>query len=154
MEIRKLASPIAIQGFSVVTNNEAEFSADTGKIPALWQKFDNAVPVDYMGGERVYGVYSEYESDHTGNFRVLAGFDGEHVPDDIPEQSEIQHITIPTGKYLVFTHKGDMPQIAIDAWSEVWRYFTQGEPEHERCFTLDFEHYVNGNHIDVYIAIK
>ncbi|GLX79219.1 hypothetical protein tinsulaeT_25590 [Thalassotalea insulae] len=51
-------------------------SPDNGKIPALWQEFNNKVPVNYPQGERVYGVYFDYESDHTGKFTVLAGFDG------------------------------------------------------------------------------
>lgn len=149
MEIRHTSEPIKINGFSVETNNKAEFSQD-GKIPGLWQRFDNTIPVDYVGGERVYGVYFNYESDHAGNFSVLAGYDGGKVPENV----EVESITIPPGKYLVFTKQGEMPQIAIDAWTDVWEYFTQEKVEHERIFTVDYEHYVNGNHIDVYIAIK
>ena len=149
MEVKYLSSPIEIQGFSVVTNNHTEFSPQ-GKIPALWQRFDTAIPVDYKAGERVYGVYFNYESDHTGDFTVLAGFNGKSVP----ERIAVEHITIPSGKYLVFSKYGDMPQIAIDAWQDIWRYFSQENTEYERAFTVDFEHYVNGNHIDVYMAIK
>jgi len=58
------------------------------------------------------------------------------------------------GKYLVFSRQGEMPQIAIDTRSDIWRYFTEGGAEYESTFSIDFEHYVNGNHIDVYIAIK
>ncbi|MHC6646603.1 GyrI-like domain-containing protein [Alteromonas sp. HB246098] len=149
MDVRKLTSPINIKGFSVITNNHAEFSPK-GKIPALWQRFDSSISVDYRGGERVYGVYFNYESDHTGDFSVLAGFDG----DTVPEHLKIENITIPAGKYLVFSRQGEMPQIAIDVWSDIWRYFTQADTEYERAFTVDFEHYVNANHIDVYMAIK
>ena len=149
MEMRQLSSPIDIKGFSVITNNHTEFSPQ-GKIPTLWQRFDNSIAVDYKGGERVYGVYFNYESDHSGDFSVLAGFDG----DSVPEHLKVEHITIPAGKYLVFSRQGEMPQITIDAWSDIWRYFTEGGAEYERTFSIDFEHYVNGNHIDVYIAIK
>ena len=149
MDVRNLTSPIYIKGFSVITNNHAEFSPK-GKIPALWQRFDSSIPVDYRGGERVYGVYFNYESDHTGDFSVLAGFDG----DTVPEHLKIESITIPAGKYLVFSRQGEMPQIAIDVWSDIWRYFTHAVTEYERAFTVDFEHYVNANHIDVYMAIK
>lgn len=45
-------------------------------------------------------------------------------------------------------------QIAINALSDVWRYFIEGGAEYESTFSIDFEHYVNGNHIDAYIAIK
>lgn len=100
MEMRQLSSPIDIKGFSVITNNHTEFSPQ-GKIPTLWQRFDNSIAVDYKGGERVYGVYFNYESDHSGDFSVLAGFDG----DSVPEHLKIEHITIPAGKYLVFRDK-------------------------------------------------
>ncbi|MDY6977551.1 MAG: effector binding domain-containing protein [Pseudomonadota bacterium] len=149
MEIRHISNTISVRGFSVETNNKAEFSQH-GKIPGLWQRFDNTISVDYVGGERVYGVYFNYESDHAGSFSVLAGYDGKKVP----ENAEVENITIPQGKYLVFTKQGEMPQIAIDAWTDVWKYFTQENAGYERTFTVDFEHYVNGNHIDVYIAIK
>ncbi|WP_334014967.1 GyrI-like domain-containing protein [Alteromonas sp. S167] len=142
-----------IRGFSTITNNEAEMTPGKGKIPALWQKFDNTIPVNYQGGERVYGVYSDYESDHTGHFRVLAGFDGSLDDKTLSEGVKVETVTIPSGKYLVFSHKGEMPQIAIDTWASVWQYFTEGKPEHTRTFGVDFEHYPNANQIDVYISV-
>ena len=59
-----------IKGFSLI-DNHTEFSPQ-GKIPTLWQKFDNSIPVVYKGGEKmVYGVYFNYESDQSETlFRV------------------------------------------------------------------------------------
>lgn len=125
-------------------------SATQGKIPALWEKFDNLVPVDYQHGERVYGVYYNYESDHNGEFDVLAGFDG----DKYPKTVKLTRIDLPEAKYLVFTCKGDMPQIAIDAWTQVWQYFSTDQPEYERLFTVDYEYYPGPNEIQVHIAIR
>ncbi len=139
-----------IQGLSTRTDNATEMDANTGKIAALWQKFDAAVPVDYKNGERVFGVYYDYESDHTGKFTVLAGFDGASLPQNV----NLEKITIPEGKYLVFIHKGEMPQIAIDAWTQVWNYFSNGKAEYQRLYTTDFEFYPNGNEIEVHIAVK
>ena len=139
-----------INGLSIRTDNATEMDPNKGKIPSLWQDFDKAVPVDYKNGERVYGVYSNYESDHTGEFDVLAGFDGATVPSD----SKLEQVIIPAAKYLVFTHKGDMPQIAIDAWTEVWTYFSNGDGKHQRLYSTDFEFYPNGNEIEVHIAVK
>jgi len=149
MELR-FVSEKTINGFSIRTDNETEMDPNKGKIGALWQTFDDAVPVDYKNGERVYGVYSDYESDHTGKFTVLAGFDGS----SIPPQISLEQVTIPDAKYLVFTHKGEMPQIAIDAWTEVWNYFSNGNVEHQRLYSTDFEYYPNGNEIEVHIAVK
>jgi predicted transcriptional regulator YdeE len=148
MELR-LVTEKKINGISTRTNNAAEMGPN-GKIPALWQCFDESIPVDYRNGERVYGVYYNYESDHNGLFSVLAGFDGQSYPSNI----NIEQITIPQGKYLVFKQKGDMPQIAIDAWTEVWEYFTTESCKHRRLFLTDFEYYPNGNEIEVHIAIK
>ncbi|GHE87274.1 GyrI-like domain-containing protein [Thalassotalea profundi] len=147
MEIRHFLGK-TIHGLAIRTDNETEMNPDTGKIGALWQTFDNTVPVDYKNGERVYGVYSDYESDHTGKFTVLAGFDGTSFPENL------EPITIPQGKYLVFTHQGEMPQIAIDAWTEIWHYFTNEDVDHQRLYTTDFEYYPSGNQIEVHIAIK
>lgn len=55
MEVRHVSKQ-TVHGISTRTNNSLEMSPN-GKIPALWQLFDARVPVDYKGGERVYGVY-------------------------------------------------------------------------------------------------
>ncbi|MBA6354201.1 MULTISPECIES: GyrI-like domain-containing protein [unclassified Colwellia] len=146
----KFVSEKTINGLSIRTDNATEMDPNKGKIGALWQAFDESVPVDYKSGERVYGVYSNYESDHTGKFTVLAGFDGTSFPSNI----NMEKITIPEAKYLVFTHKGEMPQIAIDAWTEVWNYFSNVKEEHIRLYTTDFEYYPNGNEIEVHVAVK
>ena len=143
MELR-FVSEKSINGFSIRTDNETEMAANKGKIGPLWQTFDELVPVDYKNGERVY------ESDHTGKFTVLAGFDGLSIPPKI----SLKQVTIPAAKYLVFSHKGEMPQIAIDAWTEVWHYFANGKAEYQRLFSTDFEYYPNGNEIEVHIAVK
>jgi predicted transcriptional regulator YdeE len=149
MELRFVTEK-TINGMSIRTDNASEMDPMKGKIGVLWQTFDAEVPVDYQNGERVYGVYSDYESDHTGKFTVHAGFDGM----SFPLSSNLEKITIPQGKYLVFTHKGEMPQIAIDAWTEVWNYFNNGQAEHTREYTTDFEFYPNGSQIEVHIAVK
>lgn len=146
----KFVSEKIINGLSIRTDNATEMDPEKGKIGGLWQTFDNTVPVDYQHGERVYGVYVDYESDHTGKFTVIAGFDGK----SFPEAANLQAVTIPEAKYLVFTHKGEMPQIAIDAWTEIWHYFSNEESEYQRCYSTDFEYYPNGNEIQVHIAIK
>jgi len=149
MELRTSSEKL-INGISIRTDNATEMDPNKGKIGALWQTFDATVPVDYKHGERVYGVYFNYESDHHGKFDVLAGFDGKSLPTNVHLESQI----IPETKYLVFTHKGEMPQIAIDAWTDVWNYFNNEAAEYQRAYSIDFEYYPNGNEIEVHIAIK
>ena len=62
-----------IKGISIRTTHANEMNPETSKIAALYQKFDEKVPVDYKNGARVYGVYYNYESDYSGKFSVLAG---------------------------------------------------------------------------------
>lgn len=146
----KFVTEKTINGLCTRTDNATEMDPNKGKIAALWQTFDATVPVNYRNGERVYGVYTDYESDHTGKFTVYAGFDGISFPSNV----SLEKITIPEAKYLVFTHKGEMPQIAIDAWTEVWNYFSNDKEAHKRLYTTDFEYYPNGNVIEVHIAVK
>ncbi|XQW84115.1 GyrI-like domain-containing protein [Thalassotalea piscium] len=149
MEIRHVRETL-ITGLSLRTDNATEMDPTTATIGKLWQAFDNTVPVDYKKGERVYGVYFDYESDHTGLFSVLAGFNGS----TFPEHSALKQVVIPEGQYLVFSHEGDMPKIAIDAWTEVWQYFANENVEQQRLYTTDFEYYPSSNKIEVHIAIK
>ena len=83
-------------------------------------------------------------------FSVLAGTDGRSYSPDL----NLETVKIPEGNYLVFSHKGEMPQIAIDAWKAVWDYFSDKDCMHERLYQTDFEYYPNGNQIDVHIGVK
>lgn len=149
MEIRNITAK-NIKGFSTRTDNATEMAPDKGKIPALWKHFDDTVFVDYQNGERVFGVYFNYESDHKGQFDVLAGFDGQTSG----LEKGLEEVTIQAGRYLVFSKQGDMPQIAIDAWTEVWQYFSSNTAEYIRLYSTDFEYYPSGDQIEVHIAVR
>lgn len=151
---------LLVKGISVRTNNADEMNPDQAKIGKLWQQFDQQVPVDYQHGERVYGIYSDYESDASGEFTVLAGY----VPNDPSTAvshslgshsacSELEQVTIPSGNYLVFHGEGDMPQVVIDTWMKVWDYFSQPDASHQRAFTVDFEFYRSEREVEIHIAI-
>jgi predicted transcriptional regulator YdeE len=55
-----------IYGISTRTKNSDEMNPQTAKIGAIWKKFDSIVDVNYKDGERVYGVYYNFESDANG----------------------------------------------------------------------------------------
>lgn len=139
-----------IIGLSIRTTNAKEMNPSTGKIASLWKEFDANVVVDYKNGNRVYGVYFNYESDATGEYSVLAGTDQL----DANSSTKLETIVIQNGKYLVFTAKGNIPGIVFDTWGRVWEYFSKKDAEYQRLYTTDFEHYVNQNEIEVYIAVK
>ena len=139
-----------IVGLSTRTTNAKEMNPDTGKIGSLWKEFDANVEVAYKNGNRVYGVYFDYESDATGEYSILAGTDQLDVKTSIG----LETIVIRSGRYLVFTAKGDIPRIVFETWGRVWEYFSKKDAEYERSYTTDFEYYMNQNEIEVYIAVK
>lgn len=141
-----------IYGMTTRTKNMDEMNPQTSKIGPLWQKFDSSVDVDYKGGERVYGVYYNYESDANGAFDVLAGYENHH--------EKLEHITINKGKYLVF-HKAYSEnndqmrmQTIIETWGRIWEYFSDKNSQHKRAYKTDFEYYKNQNEIEIYISIQ
>ncbi len=141
-----------IYGISTRTKNSNEMNPETSKIGAIWQKFDSTVEVNYKDGEKVYGVYYNYESDSNGEFNVLAGYE--------TSNDKLDKITIQKGKYLVFnkifneTDDNTRIQAVIETWGKIWEYFSDENSQHKRIYTTDFEYYKNQNEIEIYISIK
>lgn len=138
-----------IFGLVARTNNENEMSPELGKIFGLVQRFDASVGVNYRAGARVYTVYSEYETDVSGNYSVLVGTDKVES-----STVELQSIKILEGNYLVFSAEGQVPNIVFETWSKIWNYFGNESCPHTRAYTTDFEFYKSQNEIEIHIAIK
>src|ERR1051325_9175729 len=72
---RKQVSPFTVIGISARTNNARE-SGPEGAIPGIWHRFvkeqlDQKIP--NRVGHEVYGVYTDYASDHNGDYTLVAG---------------------------------------------------------------------------------
>jgi predicted transcriptional regulator YdeE len=147
MIIQKLESQ-HIHGICIRTNNADEMKAEKAKIGSLHQRFDQEVEVDYASGERVFSLYYDYESDASGDFSVLVGFDG------MNKEKNITTIEIPAGKYLVFSAKGKIPKIVIETWGEIWNYFSSDGCEHKRAYSTDFEWYKSQNEVEICIGVE
>ena len=139
-----------IKGISIRTTNANEMNPETSKIGALHQQFDEKVPINYKNGARVYGVYYNYESDYSGEFSVLAGSD----QIDKTLTNNLENVSIPSGTYMAFEAKGEVPQVVIETWSKIWDYFSQEDAQYQRAYTTDFEFYKNWNEVEIYIAVK
>lgn len=144
-----------IEGFDLVglstrTKNANEADSSTAKIAPLWDKFGAEAAPKLRGTPKVYGVYTNYESDHTGLFDVYACSD--MLSTEMSE--DFTSVRIEPGKYLIFTAQGEMPQVAIDLWGEVWGYFSAPDCPQQRAYTTDFEHYVGSNEVQIAISIK
>jgi predicted transcriptional regulator YdeE len=145
---------MTVVGVDVRTSNAAEADATTARIPALWRRFygDNVL-------ERVprtkspatpLGLYTDYSSDHTGEYRVIAGA---AVEEGTPVPEGLASGTLPAGRYLVFSGEGQMPAVVIRTWMAVWEYFSKPGPI-VRAFTADFEQYRGPDAVDIYISVK
>lgn len=164
-EIKNLPEAIVCQGISVRTTNMDETRYETAKLGGLWQKFYQT-KLEHLNEEaNIYGIYHNYERDDTGEFDVVAGWEvGNYQPEGSQGESEsdlkdsLVTVTIPAGKYLVFSESGKMPDMVIDAWEKVWTYFSDPSCEYSRSYEVDFEHYVDNNleygQVDLYIGIK
>jgi predicted transcriptional regulator YdeE len=107
--------------------------------------------------ETTFCVYTDYESDITGDYTY---FIGEEVSsfETIPEG--FQTLSIPAQTYAKFTTEpGPMPDVVIGAWQKIWQ-MTPEDFGSQRRFSADFELYDEraSDHqnatLDVYIGIK
>ena len=143
-----------VVGIEIRTTNQNEMNPATAQIPALWGRFQQERIIDQVPGRAPsgfpLGVYSKYESDHSGPYSVLAGI-------EVADLKDIPHglvgLTIPAGNYLVFTAQGPMPHALIQAWGVIWRYFS-ADPQYARAYSADFESYRGPEQVDIHIAIK
>ena len=150
MRVEEIEEKI-IYGISTRTKNSNEMNPETAKIGAVWQKFDSTVEVNYKDGERVYGVYYNFESDANGEFDVLAGYE--------TSNDKLDTVKIEKGKYLVFnkifeqTDDNTRIQAIIETWGKIWEYFSNEDSQYKRIYKTDFEYYKGMNEIEIYISI-
>ncbi|HHF2887240.1 GyrI-like domain-containing protein [Vibrio diabolicus] len=137
-------------GFVIRTTNADEVNPSTKKIGELWAKFyTNAAP-KLNEKSNVFGIYTNYESDFTGAFDVIACSDT-LSPEMLPDSVKV-HVT--SGKYVTFTASGEMPQAVIELWGEVWSYFSSENCLYKRAYTTDFEYYKSAHEVEISIAVR
>ncbi len=136
-----------INGLKIRTKNTAEINPDTQKIAPLWERFFEEIVPTVSTGTFMYGVYSNYESDASGEFDVLAGVEG------LEEGEGMDSVTIEAGRYLKFSVKGEMPQAIIDAWGKIWVYFEDPSIDERRAYETDFEVYKSAYEAEIYIGV-
>lgn len=72
-------NPTTLFGLKVRTSNMKEMSGEGAKIAGLWQQFYTDIAPNLTPSSQVYGVYTHYESDVTGEFDVFACTDRKSV---------------------------------------------------------------------------
>lgn len=146
---------VSIESFEVVgvgvrTKNSDEMNLSKAKIAPLWGQFFLDVLPKISEGAGVYGVYTNYESDHTGLYDLVACTDDM----SLDKLSDSVSFNVESGKYLVFSAKGELPKVTINLWVVIWHYFSVSNCAHERAYTTDFEFYKDDFEIEISISIK
>lgn len=142
-----------LTGITVRTNNSSGAAAKD--IPALWQRFfaeQISDKIPHKISEALYCVYTDYESDYTGDYTTLLGCRVSSLA-EIPE--DMQGLKIATGNYTYFEAKGKMEEgFVFQKWTEIW------QADLERSYTADFEVYDQRSQdpenafVPIYIALK
>lgn len=143
-----------IVGLATRTNNTIEKSATNGKIMQLWNSFFKNNVEDEIKRKKknkiFYGVYSNYESDFSGDYDFHAGVEAQH------NKIHFQEVKIEAGDYLLFKNNGEMPNVVFETWKAVWDYFEDESNKEIRKYSTDFEQYDQEfqDQVEIYISIK
>jgi predicted transcriptional regulator YdeE len=147
MKVKKIEK-LMLSGLSTTTNNKFEKESENGKIPKLWEDYfeKNIYGSTFNRANKkyMYGIYSDYTSDVNGDYKVTVG---------IEVTKPKNAIIIEDDRYLVFPKKGELPDVVIQTWEEIWDYF-ENNNLYERKYAIDFEKYINEDEIEIYISIK
>ncbi len=119
----------------------------------LWQEFKEAeiqADLPQRLSDEVYSLYTDYESDHTGEFTLLIGF---AVADGVPVSEDLDAYDVPAAHYAVIRADGPLPQAVIEAWQAIWASDLQ------RTYTGDFDVYRQGadgapGPVDIHVAVN
>ena len=150
-------TPFTIIGIAARTDNAKESA--NGIIPKQWQKFfseGTPAKIPNTTGPIFYGIYSDYASDHNGEYTYVIG---QAVKDGTAAPSGLAVKQIPAGKYAVFTTEvGPFAKVIPDAWQRIFKLEEEGKLK--RAYKTDFEIYdqraqnpQNGQ-IDIYLGLK
>ena len=141
----------AVIGYSARTHNKLEMTGD-GRIGPLWRTYlergSEAIPA-VADQSLTFSVYTNYGSDHTGEYDVVIG---KPVNDARVAPPGLRGLSIPAADYVVFPAEGKSPDAIRAAWMTVYEYFEPGKAL-RRAFTFDFERY-SSNNAELYIAIR
>ncbi len=154
---------IKLIGITCRTNNANIFSTDPSKniLAATVQKyFHNGLNAKIPNRQKpgtTYCVYTNYESDFTGDYTY---FIGEEVANFNGIETGFETLTIPNQSYVKFTNRpGPMPDVCINMWKDIWK-MKPSELGSERAYIADFEVYDERSQdhsnvvLDIYIGVK
>lgn len=151
---------ILVVGLETRTRNADEMDSATARIPAHYDKFFGdgvaARIAHKVDPGTMMSLYSDYDSDETGEYSITLGYEVDR-DDDVAQDLSLK--TLPASTYaVVTTDRGALPGVVIEAWQRIWRMPPE-ELGGKRTYTGDFELYderaqnLEDAEVDIYIAI-
>lgn len=139
-----------------------ESDSSTNPIAATVQKyFHNALYENIQNRKNsgtTFCVYTNYESDFTGNYTY---FIGEEVTSVGELNGEFESLIIPTQTYIKFTDgPGPMPAVCINMWQAIWGMEKSANLGEVRAYIADFEVYDERSRdhqnvtLDIYVGVE
>lgn len=123
---------IIIKGKRIRTNNTT-----LEGVMELWQE----IAALQLPGD-IYAVYSNYSSNHSGNYDLLIGTETAELPDSIALEN-CQYMEIPV--------EGNSIDNVGKAWQKIW---SNSDIEAKRAYQTDYEKYSQDGSIKIYLSIK
>ncbi|MGL4908927.1 MAG: GyrI-like domain-containing protein [Bacteroidales bacterium] len=123
-----------IVGLQVRTSN---LNGQSGKdLKLLWEEFITEKYWEQINpnSKEFYLVYTDYESDFTGNYTAIIGCKVEStLQNTIPQKTILRHFE--EAKMLEFNVCGTLPDSVVKCWEEIWK------ENIKRAYYLDIEVY-------------
>lgn len=148
-------------GITCRTNNSNEINKMKGKIWPCVQRYFHEGFFTKFDRRKNPGTticaYTEYESDHTGDYTY---FIGEEVTSFTGIPKGFSKLIIPEQRYTKFTTVPDpMPEVLIKAWIKIWNMSAK-DLGGQRRYHTDFELYDERAHdhqkvvLDIFIGLQ
>ncbi len=126
----------AIVGISVRTTNQNYQSQ--GDIAKLWEVFFRNAYLQQLlpnkVSDDVYCIYTDYESDYTGEYTTLIGYKVSTI-EGIPTNLSLTITEIPESNYYKYISKGELPYVVGKTWAHIW------QSDIDRRYLADFDVY-------------
>ncbi len=148
-----------VVGLVTRTTNAAESTPTTVRLGRLRQRVFSERVLDRVPRSvdptALHAVLTDYESDEHGEYTQVVGV-AASPSGRLP--AGLVGVTIPAGRYMLFTACGPMPDALITTWQAIWDYFA-GRPSVERAYTTDYEAHrgsadPEASVVEVYVAIR
>jgi predicted transcriptional regulator YdeE len=150
----------SVIGIQARTSNAKEM-AGGGTIPSQWERFFKEGIADKIPNKvdsTIYAIYTNYASDHNGEYDFIIGMKVSSVS-DVPPGMVAQQV--PSGRFAVIASaKGPVAQVVPQAWHRVYRLDDNKQLGGARAYNADFELYdqrsqnPEDSQVDLYVGLK